>query len=434
MAIQTMKPASSLRQCWKEQDGTCPARSNQFWCLLSSSGLDCPKLPPPIPFQGPNSSPKNIFGGPKNVTKFIWDRRKSQKMQNWGPEKTFLGRAKSSPKNGNFAPEARGPDRVLARDVASQFMSNFACVRHWELFSWMFICAPVWRMCHLPPKSTVRTKSIRSGTCIRCFGIRGHGNMDEKKTGLTKNCKFQRLQIPYPIWCSPTWLWGVSKNIGQKNSRLKFRSLEKIRRPRSTYKKVVQGKCPLHFIDLNGVVCSNTLFSNTSALTSSLLFRGNSTCKILEHLVWSNTSGFQFWGPLARTNFLSALCGLPKKAPKKQGRSFRQGVLSEMPSVLLGNSMTSSKRPSPKPLLKKEVSPAVLRGRRFWKCSGSFKCLELEGLEDPSRTLEGNSRKALMVFPGSFLNFSSGISSGKSQPYWQKGCHKRGIHDYWKFR
>ena len=76
-------------------------------------------------------------------------------------------------------------------------------------------------------------------------------------------------------------------------------------------KRVVQGKCPLHFLNLNGVVCSNTLFSNTSALTSSLLFWGNSTCKILEHLVCSNTSGFQFWGPLARTNFLSALCGLP---------------------------------------------------------------------------------------------------------------------------
>ena len=57
---------------------------------------------------------------------------------------------------------------------------------------------------------------------------------------------------------------------------------------------------------------ARTLFSRTLPLTSSLLFRGNSTCKILEHLVWSNTSGFQFWGPLARTNFLSALCGLPK--------------------------------------------------------------------------------------------------------------------------
>ena len=49
-------------------------------------------------------------------------------------------------------------------------------------------------------------------------------------------------------------------------------------RPRSTYQKV-QGKCPLHFINFNGVVCSNTLFPNTSALTNTLLFRANSTCK-----------------------------------------------------------------------------------------------------------------------------------------------------------
>ena len=66
---------------------------------------------------------------------------------------------------------------------------------------------------------------------------------------------------------------------------------------------------PPSFLHFSGAICSNTLFSNTSALTKSLLFRANSTRKILEHLVWSNTSGFQFWGPLARTNFLSALCG-----------------------------------------------------------------------------------------------------------------------------
>ena len=77
---------------------------------------------------------------------------------------------------------------------------------------------------------------------------------------------------------------------------------------------------PPSFLNLNGVVCSNTLFSNASALTSSLLFRGNSTCKILEHLVWSNTSGFQFWGPLARTNFLSVLCGLPTKGFQRYPR------------------------------------------------------------------------------------------------------------------
>ena len=90
-----------------------------------------------------------------------------------------------------------------------------------------------------------------------------------------------------------------------------------LRRPHSSYQRVVQGKCPLHFLNLNGVVCSNTLFSNTSALTSSQLFKGNSTCKILEHLVWSNTSGFRFLGPLARTNILSALCGLPIFTLKK---------------------------------------------------------------------------------------------------------------------
>ena len=37
-----------------------------------------------------------------------------------------------------------------------------------------------------------------------------------------------------------------------------------------------------------------------------------------------------------------------------------------------GNSMTSSERPSPEPLLKKEASLAVLRGREFWKCSGNL--------------------------------------------------------------
>ena len=38
-------------------------------------------------------------------------------------------------------------------------------------------------------------------------------------------------------------------------------------------------KMPLHFLHFNGFVCSSTLFSNTSALTSSLLLRANSTCR-----------------------------------------------------------------------------------------------------------------------------------------------------------
>ena len=71
------------------------------------------------------------------------------------------------------------------------------------------------------------------------------------------------------------------------------------------------------FSSFNYVVCSNTLFSNTSALTNSLFFRANSTCRVLEHLIWSNTSGFQFLGPLARTNFLLALCGLSTQGDTK---------------------------------------------------------------------------------------------------------------------
>ena len=71
--------------------------------------------------------------------------------------------------------------------------------------------------------------------------------------------------------------------------------------------------------------------------------------------------------------------------------------------------MTGSERPSPEPILKKEAPPAVLGGREFWKRSGSLKCLELQGLGHPSRTLEGNSRKhsesVSGVFPEFFRNF-----------------------------
>ena len=37
--------------------------------------------------------------------------------------------------------------------------------------------------------------------------------------------------------------------------------------------------------------------------------------------------------------------------------------------------MTSSERPSPEPLLKKEPPPAILGGREFWKCSEIDKTL-----------------------------------------------------------
>ena len=137
----------------------------------------------------------------------------------------------------------------------------------------------------------------------------------------TKSATLASVAPPPPRQCQDNCYrgprWGAIGPFGGSVAAtplLRTGNCRKIRGPHSSYQRVVQGKCPLHFLNLNGVVCSNTLFSNTSALTSSLLFWGNSTRKILEHLVCSNTSGFQFWGPLARTNFLSALCGLPKRA------------------------------------------------------------------------------------------------------------------------
>ena len=66
---------------------------------------------------------------------------------------------------------------------------------------------------------------------------------------------------------------------------------------------------------------------------------------------------------------------------------------------------TALRGPSPEPLPKKEAPPAVLGGREFWKCSGILKCLELQGWGDPSRTLEGNSRKRSESVSGVFPEF-----------------------------
>ena len=94
---------------------------------------------------------------------------------------------------------------------------------------------------------------------------------------------------------------GVYKILPRKIALFPFNCLcalttarEKLRRPHSTCQTVVQGKCPLHFLHCNGAVGSNTLFSNTSALTNPLLFMANSTRKgsrtpcVVEH----------FWVPI----------------------------------------------------------------------------------------------------------------------------------------
>ena len=83
-------------------------------------------------------------------------------------------------------------------------------------------------------------------------------------------------------------------------------------------KRLFKENAPFIFFILVGSF-AQTLFSRTLLPRPILFYSGQIlNAKVLENLVWSNTSGLQFWGPLARTNFLSALCGLPK-VPWKTG-------------------------------------------------------------------------------------------------------------------
>ena len=80
--------------------------------------------------------------------------------------------------------------------------------------------------------------------------------------------------------------------------------------------------------------------------------------------------------------------------------------------------MTSSERPSPEPILKKEASPAVLGGGDIsGNALEASNALNYRAWGIPAVLLRRIPGNALRVFPGSFRN-SSGISSGKSQPYW----------------
>ena len=128
----------------------------------------------------------------------------------------------------------------------------------------------------------------------------------------------------------------------------------------------------------------------------------------------------KIWGSnTQRTNRGYSLCGFSSKTKKafKRGSEFASnfwgvcpwGVPSQRYPQCWEFHDNGSERPSPEPLPKKEASPAVLGTPAFWKCSGSLKCLALEGLGDPSRTLEGNSRKRSEsvsgFFPEVFRNF-----------------------------
>ena len=91
-----------------------------------------------------------------------------------------------------------------------------------------------------------------------------------------------------------------------------------VRGPHSSYQTVVQGKCPFHFVLLNGVVWSNTLFSNTSALTSSL-YSGE-----MLHARFSNTSfartllGSNFGGLLLEQTFCRHCAAFPFRSLANQ--------------------------------------------------------------------------------------------------------------------
>ena len=80
-------------------------------------------------------------------------------------------------------------------------------------------------------------------------------------------------------------------------------------------------------------------------------------------------------------------------------------IIRNAPSTA-GNSMTSSERPSPEPILKKEASPAVLGGERILKTLwNSQNALNHRAWGIPavlSREIPGN---ALRAFLESFRNF-----------------------------
>ena len=91
--------------------------------------------------------------------------------------------------------------------------------------------------------------------------------------------------------------------------------------------------------------------------------------------------------------------------------------------------MTDTERPLPEPLLKKR------RPQPYWEGENSGNALELSnalndrGLQDPSRTLEGNSRKKSEsvsgFFPEIFRNFLRKVPADLG--VWPKTTQKREI-------
>ena len=67
--------------------------------------------------------------------------------------------------------------------------------------------------------------------------------------------------------------------------------------------------------------------------------------------------------------------------------------------------MTSSERPSPEPLLKKEASPAVPRGQNSGNALEASNALNYRALGSRPGELQESSESLSKVFPESFQNF-----------------------------
>ena len=81
--------------------------------------------------------------------------------------------------------------------------------------------------------------------------------------------------------------------------------------------------------------------------------------------------------------------------------------------------MTGSERPSPEPLLKKKRPQPYWGGENSGNALEPSNALNYRAWGIPAVLSRGIPGKALRASPGPFRIFS-GISSGKSQPYW--GC------------
>ena len=131
----------------------------------------------------------------------------------------------------------------------------------------------------------------------------------------------------------------------------------------------MQGKCPFNFLHFNGVVCSNTLFSNTSALTSSLFLHGNfytRTPRLVEHF-WAPTLGASCSNKVSQ--HFSQHCAAFPRDPKKLSKLSKIYALGPATTYKRGLSLRSARSP---PIKTVTGTGAIQRGFRAIKRGGLF--------------------------------------------------------------